>query len=198
MVCRVVAGVAAVIPTGPRPRFSISTPWQSITDANAERLALARAHLDARYREHQTTIRPTVDDIPAGGHLLSMTRAGPLDVPGFIGEQRRYEDLLAVSLEIDMRLGLSGFWTGSADLREKAHGMRHGHGVHRAFGGSPASTHPSSGPLADGTCQGSDPGNRGGRACLGIVATGKMAADPNPARIDSCRTAQRRRRGPAA
>jgi hypothetical protein len=29
----------------------------------------------------------------AGGHLLLMTNAGPLDVLGFIGQNRRYDDV---------------------------------------------------------------------------------------------------------
>jgi len=38
-------------------------------------------------------------------HLLLMTRAGPLDVLGFIGDSERYEDLIAVSSEVAMTIG---------------------------------------------------------------------------------------------
>jgi hypothetical protein len=41
----------------------------------------------------------------AGGHMLLMTRAGPLDVLGFVGNDRRYEDLISVSSEIGMTVG---------------------------------------------------------------------------------------------
>ncbi|HRQ63310.1 MAG TPA: hypothetical protein PKZ76_00345 [Xanthomonadaceae bacterium] len=100
----VVGGVAAVIHGAPTTTFDLDTLVR-LTDANAERLARALSQLEARFREHQTIIRPTVEDILAGGHLLLMTRAGPLDVLGFIGEQQRYEDLLGVSSEINMRMG---------------------------------------------------------------------------------------------
>ena len=39
-------------------------------------------------------LRPTRQDLAAGGHLLLMTDAGPLDVLGFIGEGRRYGDVI--------------------------------------------------------------------------------------------------------
>jgi hypothetical protein len=64
-----------------------------IDERNAERLAIALAALDARYREHPGTLRPTKDDVLAGGHLLLMTSAGPLDIRGFVGAGARYEDL---------------------------------------------------------------------------------------------------------
>ena len=34
-----------------------------------------------------------------------MTRAGPLDVLGFIGDKLRYEDLIESSLEVEMTIG---------------------------------------------------------------------------------------------
>jgi len=37
--------------------------------------------------------------------MLLMTRAGPLDVLGFIGEGQRFEDLLSSSSEIRMTVG---------------------------------------------------------------------------------------------
>ncbi|MGI9248257.1 MAG: hypothetical protein ACR2QI_04540, partial [Woeseiaceae bacterium] len=44
-------------------------------------------------------------DILAGGHLLLLTRAGPMDVLGFIGDNKRYEDLIQVSSEVAMEIG---------------------------------------------------------------------------------------------
>ena len=76
-----------------------------ISDDNANRLSLALDELDAHYREHQSTIKPTKEDILAGGHLLLLTRAGPLDVLGFIGDKERYEDLVHVSSEVAMTIG---------------------------------------------------------------------------------------------
>ena len=100
----VVGGVAAVIQGAPITTFDLDALVR-ISDDNASRLSLALDELDARYREHQSTIKPTKEDILAGGHLLLLTRAGPLDVLGFIGAKDRYEDLLHVSSEVAMTIG---------------------------------------------------------------------------------------------
>ncbi|MCC5886866.1 MAG: hypothetical protein JJT88_10580 [Gammaproteobacteria bacterium] len=100
----VVGGVAAVIHGAPTTTFDLDALVR-LSDANAERLARALSELDARFREHRAILRPTVEDILGGGHLLLMTRAGPLDVLGFIGEQQRYEDLLGESSEIETSMG---------------------------------------------------------------------------------------------
>lgn len=100
----VVGGVAAVIHGAPTTTFDLDTLVR-LDQANAERLARALSQLEARFREHRKTIHPTVEDILAGGHLLLMTRAGPLDVLGYIGEKQRYEDLLSQSSEIGMNIG---------------------------------------------------------------------------------------------
>ena len=100
----VVGGVAAVIHGAPTTTFDLDTLVR-LNVVNAERLVRALSQLEARFREHHNTIRPTIDDIRAGGHLLLMTRAGPLDVLGFIGNQQRYEDLLGASSRIEMSMG---------------------------------------------------------------------------------------------
>lgn len=100
----VVGGVAAVIQGAPVTTFDLDTLIR-VSDDNAERLSHALEELDARYREHQSTIRPTKRDILAGGHLLLLTRAGPLDVLGFIGDKDRYEDLIGQSSEVEMTVG---------------------------------------------------------------------------------------------
>jgi hypothetical protein len=115
----VVGGVAAVIQGAPITTFDLDALVR-ISDDNASRLFLALDELDARYREHQSTIKPTKEDILAGGHLSLLTRAGPLDVLGFIGDKDRYEDLLHVSSEVAMTIGrfrvldleelLSSYW----------------------------------------------------------------------------------------
>jgi len=90
----VVGGVAAVLRGAPVTTFDIDT-LVKIDAANAKRLLTALEELQARFREHERPIAPTVDDVLAGGHLLLTTNAGPLDVLGFIGKGRRYEDLQA-------------------------------------------------------------------------------------------------------
>lgn len=76
-----------------------------VDQVNADRLANALSELDAHIRECNDVLRPTREDILAGGHLLLMTRAGPLDVLGFIGERQRYEDLLGASSEFALDVG---------------------------------------------------------------------------------------------
>jgi hypothetical protein len=100
----VVGGVAAVIHGAPVTTFDLDALVR-VSEDNANRLVGALNDLDAHYREHTAKIRPSKKDILAGGHLLLMTRAGPLDVLGFIGESDRYEDLIAVSSEIAMTIG---------------------------------------------------------------------------------------------
>lgn len=100
----VVGGVAAVIQGAPVTTFDIDTLIR-ISDENANRLLSALDELDAHFREHQSTIRPTKEDVMAGGHLLLMTRAGPLDVLGFIGDDERYEDLIDASSNVSMTMG---------------------------------------------------------------------------------------------
>lgn len=100
----VVGGVAAVIHGAPTTTFDLDALVR-VNQANAERLTQALSQLEARFREHTETIRPTTGDILAGVHLLLMTRAGPLDILGFIGDRQRYEDLLDVSSEIGTSVG---------------------------------------------------------------------------------------------
>lgn len=89
----------------PITTFDLDTLVQ-LDQENAERLLQALSELEARYREHQTLLKPTKHDILAGGHMLLMTRAGPLDVLGFIGDGQRYEDLKSSSSEIGMNFGM--------------------------------------------------------------------------------------------
>ncbi len=100
----VVGGVAAVIRGAPVTTFDLDALIR-VGEDNAKRLSLALDELDARYREHQSTVKPTKEDILAGGHLLLLTRAGPLDVLGLIGDEIRYEDLLDKSSEVAMTVG---------------------------------------------------------------------------------------------
>jgi hypothetical protein len=87
----VVGGVAAVLQGAPVTTFDIDT-LVKVDAANADRLLAVLTALEARYREHGE-LRPTREDLLAGGHLLLMTNSGPLDVLGFIGGGKRYEDI---------------------------------------------------------------------------------------------------------
>ena len=100
----VVGGVAAVIRGAPVTTFDLDALVR-IGEENASRLVDALGDLDAHYREHDSVIRPTREDILAGGHMLLMTRAGPLDVLGFIGDKLSYEDLIESASEVEMTIG---------------------------------------------------------------------------------------------
>jgi hypothetical protein len=94
----VVGGVAAVLQGAPVTTFDIDT-LVKVDAANADRLLAVLTALEARYREHGE-LRPTRDDLLAGGHLLLMTNSGPLDVLGFIGGGKRYEDIVDATATI--------------------------------------------------------------------------------------------------
>ena len=97
----VVGGVAAVLQGAPVTTFDLDA-LTKVDPQNVDRVAAALAALDARDREHRG-LRPSRDDVAAGGHLLMMTDSGPFDVLGFIGGGRRYEDVAgsAVTLAVD-------------------------------------------------------------------------------------------------
>jgi hypothetical protein len=100
----VIGGVAAVIHGAPVTTFDLDALVR-VSDENADRLVAAFSDLDARYREHVSTIRPSKEDVLAGGHLLLITNAGPLDILSFIGDNDRYEDLVNVSSEFETSIG---------------------------------------------------------------------------------------------
>ena len=100
----VVGGVAAVIHGAPMTTFDLDT-LVKVNSANAERVVKALSELEAQFREHRPLLTPTTEDILAGGHLLLMTSAGPLDVLGFIGDNQRYDDPVDASSEIQTSMG---------------------------------------------------------------------------------------------
>ena len=100
----VVGGVAAVLHGAPVTTFDLDALIR-VDERNADRLVAALAELDARFREHSIVLRPTRSDILAGGHLLLLTDAGPLDVLGFIGRNRRYEDLRDAVVHLPLEQG---------------------------------------------------------------------------------------------
>ena len=101
----VVGGVAAVIQGA--PVTNVRHRYTGSNQRGKRNSAHARAWMSSKlcFREHQSIVRPTTDDIMAGGHLLLMTRAGPMDVLGFIGDNERYEDLIHASSDVSMTVG---------------------------------------------------------------------------------------------
>lgn len=64
----VVGGVSAVIHGAPATTFDLDALVR-VSEENAERLLATLSDLDARYREHRTTIRPSKEDVLAAGHF---------------------------------------------------------------------------------------------------------------------------------
>ena len=102
----VVGGVAAVIDGAPINTFDLDIV-HSRAPANVDRLLAALESLDAWYRTHAATrLRPNQSHLSSSGHNLLMTRYGPLDVLGRIGQSRAYEDLSPLTDQVQVDEGL--------------------------------------------------------------------------------------------
>jgi predicted nucleotidyltransferase len=103
----VVGGVCGVLHGAPITTFDLDVV-HSREPANLNRLTKALEKLQARYRtpgkEHRA---PERSHLSSSGHQLLMTRAGPLDLLGVIGNDRAYEDLLSETEELEIGAGLS-------------------------------------------------------------------------------------------
>ena len=79
------------------------------TDAsNLTRLLAAIEDLGACYRmQPEKRLRPQLSHIAAGGHNLLSTRLGPLDLLGYVGDSRKYQDLAPHAIQIDLGDGLT-------------------------------------------------------------------------------------------
>jgi predicted nucleotidyltransferase len=90
----IVGGVCAVLHGAPISTFDLDIVHSRDT-ANLDRLMAALEKLEAVYRETSSRrIKPQKDHLASSGHHLLMTKAGPLDLLGEIGDSRRYEQLL--------------------------------------------------------------------------------------------------------
>ena len=71
---------------------------------NIKRLVTSLKSLDATYRRpDDKVIQPKEADFQTKGHRLFATRLGPLDVLGFIEENKLYEDLIEHTVDIEFR-----------------------------------------------------------------------------------------------
>jgi predicted nucleotidyltransferase len=102
----VVGGVCAVLHGAPVHTFDLDLV-HSRTAENVERLLPALQTLDAYFREHgERRLRPDRSHLSSPGHQLLMTRAGPLDLLGVIGNDRSYDELLPNTRTLAVREGL--------------------------------------------------------------------------------------------
>lgn len=89
----VAGGVAAVLQGAPINTFDLDIV-HARSPENVARLLAALARLDARSREvRDRLVRPKESHLASPGHVLLMTRHGPLDLLGTIGKSWSYGDL---------------------------------------------------------------------------------------------------------
>jgi predicted nucleotidyltransferase len=98
----VVGGVSAVLHGAPVSTFDLDIV-HAREPKNLERLLAALSAMDAHYRmQSEQPRRPDASHLSSPGHQLPMTRHGPLDVLGSIGQSRDYADLVKDAKEIEI------------------------------------------------------------------------------------------------
>ena len=96
----VTGGISAVVQGAPITTFDVDIVHER-TSKNVEKLISALTELDARYRTRKDlVIRPEASTLLGTGHHLFMTKFGPLDVLGSIGNGRIYDELEVETMTI--------------------------------------------------------------------------------------------------
>lgn len=99
----VVGGLAAVLNGTPVHTYDVDVVHRR-TPQNVDRLMPVLDALDAVYRiQPERRLRPAKSALLSTGHQNLMTKYGPLDVLGSIGERLGYEELLPHSSEMLIR-----------------------------------------------------------------------------------------------
>jgi predicted nucleotidyltransferase len=102
----VVGGVCAVLHGAPLATFDLDVV-HSRDPHNLARLMAALEELEARYRiSGRRDKKPGPSHLASAGHQLLMTRFGPLDLLGTIGEGHDYSQLLDETVELEIGGGL--------------------------------------------------------------------------------------------
>lgn len=102
----VVGGVGAVLQGASISTLDLDVVY-SLGAGNLQRLVSALEELDAVYRaQPERRLLPKFAHLAAGGHNLLITRFGPLDVLGRVGNGRMYQDLEPNSTPTDLGSGL--------------------------------------------------------------------------------------------
>jgi hypothetical protein len=103
----IVGGVAAVLQGAPVNTFDLDVVH--CTDAaNVERILAALGELDAVYRaQPELRLRPNASHLSSPGHQLLITRLGPLDMLGSIGNRRTWRELLPHCTELKVGPGVA-------------------------------------------------------------------------------------------
>ena len=99
----IVGGLAAVLNGAPVQTYDLDVVY-SVDSENIDRLLKFLENSEAIFRiQPHRRLRPNQSHLTAGGHLNLLTRYGPLDLMGTIGQGMKYSDLLPHSIE--MRIG---------------------------------------------------------------------------------------------
>ena len=102
----VVGGIGALLEGVPVNTVDLDVV-HSRTHGNITRLLAALDSLEATYRTRpELALKPDASHLASPGHQLLMTRFGPLDVLGAIGNSRGYDDLLPNTNELEVGEGL--------------------------------------------------------------------------------------------
>ncbi len=96
----VVGGVAAVLHGVPLYTGDVDVLY-ALDDENVDRAMRAVEAMDARFRE-RPDIAPARSHLASRGHKLLTTRFGHVDMLGFIGKDRDYDQLLAHSVRLQI------------------------------------------------------------------------------------------------
>ncbi len=98
----IVGGIAAVLNGAPVNTFDLDIVPDR-TEANVDNLVAVLAGLDAFYRvQPGKRLRPNSSHLSSAGPHNLVTRCGPLDVPGTIGQGLGYPDLLVHTTEMEL------------------------------------------------------------------------------------------------
>jgi predicted nucleotidyltransferase len=102
----VVGGLAAILHGAPVQTLDIDLVY-SRDPENIQRLLDFLGEADAIFRiQPHRRLRPNESHLAGGGHLNLLTRYGPVDLLGMIGNHLGYADLLPHSNEMDIGEGL--------------------------------------------------------------------------------------------
>ena len=101
-----VGGLSAVLNGAPVQSYDVDIVYAR--DAgNVGRLQQVLEPLAALFRiQPERQLKPTATHLSGAGHLNLITRYGPLDILGAIGQNLSYQDLLPHSTEMDIGEGL--------------------------------------------------------------------------------------------
>lgn len=98
----VVGGVAGAVHGSPLATFDLDVV-HSTRPENIDRLLAALEELDAYYRiQPDLRLRPAASRLSSPGHQLLLTRFGPLDLLGRIGEGQGYDELVPESVKVEI------------------------------------------------------------------------------------------------